>query len=75
MSLVCLLFKPCNWQHVTDVALPTGRVLGLWQCSRCKTLSKGRAMFSDALAKLGEPVPDGPPDTTPAQHTKGDDRA
>ena len=48
-SLVCL-FMPCNWELITNIYVYVGADLksgpvkrGLWQCSRCRQLSLGRA--------------------------------
>lgn len=40
------LFAQCKWQHITDIVIGKNTfdaylIVGLYQCSRCKTLSKG----------------------------------
>jgi hypothetical protein len=44
MRWLCI-FRQCRWQHVADVVHPDPLAVGsygLWQCTRCKTLSMGR---------------------------------
>lgn len=41
MSWLCTFFA-CRWQWVTDQYGNRPTPVGLWQCTRCKTLSIGR---------------------------------
>ena len=43
---ICM-FLPHSWMHITDVICGKNRfdqpiLIGLWQCNRCKQLSKGK---------------------------------
>jgi hypothetical protein len=46
MRWLCL-FLPCKWIHLTNIITENAdrhkTLIGLWQCPRCKTLSRGRA--------------------------------
>lgn len=43
MRWLCLFFS-CRWLHHFDVMDDPAHYVGLWQCSRCKTISIGRFM-------------------------------
>ena len=40
-KLICLLLLPCRWLHITDFMDDPAHYRGLYQCTRCKTISMG----------------------------------
>lgn len=39
--LCVLLHATCKWIHIVNIS----ESIGLWQCQRCKIVSKGRAIY------------------------------
>lgn len=37
------LFFPCRWLHLFNVVRADDAPCGVWQCSRCKTVSIGKS--------------------------------
>ena len=53
------VFLPHKWIHVTDIVAGKNQfdqpiILGLWQCRRCKELSKGRCSHAPLTEELAE---------------------
>ena len=46
MKWMCWFFM-CKWIHHVNVS----KDVGLWQCARCKTISRGRALYKKAEAE------------------------
>jgi len=45
MKWVCL-FVPCKWVHIANC-----EDCGIWQCLRCKTVSRGRKLLVEQEEK------------------------
>lgn len=43
LSFLCIFFD-CKWRHIFNVDIPSNFIgpFGIYQCKRCKTISKGK---------------------------------
>jgi len=50
MGWICW-FKMCHWEYIGEISLEDTNV-GLWQCRRCKTISRGRIVIKSVVFNL-----------------------